>query len=1030
LDLTSVALTPLHIAYLKPSFGINSVFLKLSTQLLQGGVSYSFSLTCSLPAPGIGTTASIVITVNSPPRPGKFVISPNEGTEFHEFFTFACAQWQDDNLPLQYQFGFVTPTGSQITLNSLSEIPYKALQMPAGLKTNGYSLSCSAQIFDSLLANTTTYSSVVVKEQQTTQSSTQLQNYFNQSVNIFASSDVSAIKQATGMASYLLNKVNCSLAPDCSLLNRQACYSTAQTCGSSLSVDYIGAKGDSNEKCYKTLSDIPTTVSDVLKSCEGNGCSGHGTCKYKSLTNNQFIPTCFENDLSCIPICSCDPGYATNAICDISDEQAATKMMYRENLLNGIQTLIGVEDISEQSLSNWMNNVNEATKSAGELSENSILLALRISNNITSLAKDRSLDSSNFVGLLNTLDSVSSAQMIIQSKQNSSSSNSTVVSIQRSLDQFTALLSSSLVKGEEASTLVTSNIRVYASSVPVSGGITDNKNNNTCSTYATIAMPQTNLEKLLKIPPNVILIPTCGSSSSFGYLQIGISSLSSGVYDSSFSSDPVSLSLSSFPCQNAVGCEVKMILQRQHASPSNSFNLSLIEQQKKMTFNTSCSLGDHSTHFYSCPDGKRLNATCRGEETIITTKCPVITVEPSCNLLSGLNVLKNSCQRVAYTDRNITCRCSLLNSITSGRRLTNSSIMAIPEGEIHVSYVSMFGAVTDNFESTVISASHLNSDIVGRGWQAIVIVGTLFVGFAVGMIFSYFADKQNERVNSLEEKLKAKAGKSSQNESQNRFSLSALNSKSRWENVMKKDQMNIIQLAEESLPQILGSKSLFKKVANEMKRHHRWLGVIFHYSVKLSRVLRVASLACNIIIMLFIQSLTYNLTHGDDGTCEALKSEQACLEPASAFATGQSQCYWSPSSPGSSTSSTDGRCKYVEPDSSIEVVLFVAIFSSLISTPFALLADKIIVDILSAPTLDKNDHNNDRKSTVIPAAVPIVPDRLSILYLPPMLSEKSENIVLRKLAKLTKELREYREFIQDPKEKREFESKQIVSLIF
>jgi sugar lactone lactonase YvrE len=1033
LDLTSVALTPLRIAYLKPSTGINSVFLKLSTQLLQGGVSYSFSLTCSLPVPGISTTTSIVINVNSPPRPGKFVISPNEGTEFREFFTFACSQWQDDNLPLQYQFGFVTPTGSQITLNSLSEISYKALQMPAGLKTNGYSLSCSAQIFDSLLANATTYSSVVVKE-QSTQSSKQLQNYFNQSVNIFASSDVSAIKQATGMASYLLNKVNCSLAPDCSLLNRQACYSTAQTCGSCLSVDYIGTKGDSNEKCYKTLSDVPTTVSAVLKSCEGNGCSGHGTCKYKSLTTNQFISTCFENDLSCSPICSCDPGYTTNAICDISDEQAAVKMMYRENLLNGIQTLMGVEDVSDQSLSNWMNNVNEATKSSGELSENGILLALRISNNITSLAKDRSLDSSNFVGLLNTLDSVSSAQMIIQSKQNSSSSNSTIVTIQRSLDQFTALLSSSLVKGEEASTLVTSNIRVYASSVPVSGGITDNSNNNTCSTYATIAMPQTNLEKLLRIKPNVILIPTCGSSSSSGYLQIGISSLSSGVYDSSFNSDPVSLSLSSFPCQNAVGCEVKMILQRQRPS-SHSFNLSLIEQQKKMTFNTSCSLGDHSTHFYSCLDGKRLNATCRGEETIIITKCPVVTVEPSCNILSGLNVLKNSCKRVAYTDRNITCLCSLLSSFSSTRRLTNSSLFTIPEGEIHVSYVSMLGAVTDNFESTVISASHLNSDVVARGWQAIVIVGTLFVGFAVGMIFSYFADKQNERVNSLEEKLKAKAVKSTQNESQNRFNLSALNSKNRRENiktVTKKDQMNIIQLAEESLPQILGSKSLFKKVANEMKRHHRWLGVIFHYSVKLSRVLRVASLACNIIIMLFIQSLTYNLTHGDDGTCEALKSEQTCLEPASAFATGQSQCYWTPSSPGSSTSSTDGHCSYVQPDSSIEVVLFVAIFSSLISTPFALLADKIIVDVLSAPTLDKNDNHkiNDVTEEIVPTAVPIVPDRLSILNLPPMLSEKSENIVLRKLAKMTKELREYREFIQDPKERREFERKSAFISLF
>jgi len=154
-------------------------------------------------------------------------------------------------------------------------------------------------------------------------------------------------------------------------------------------------------------------------------------------------------------------------------------------------------------------------------------------------------------------------------------------------------------------------------------------------------------------------------------------------------------------------------------------------------------------------------------------------------------------------------------------------------------------------------------------------------------------------------------------------------------------------LAEEALPKVLTTKSMLSLVKEELKRHHRWMGVVFHYSDKFPRVYRVMSLATSIVVMLFVQSITYNLTNGDDGTCERLETEVSCLEPSSAYATGESKCYWSVEASGP----VGGQCLYVQPSDSIKVVLFVAVFSAIAGTPLALLADMVITKVLAAPVV-------------------------------------------------------------------------------
>jgi hypothetical protein len=78
----------------------------------------------------------------------------------------------------------------------------------------------------------------------------------------------------------------------------------------------------------------------------------------------------------------------------------------------------------------------------------------------------------------------------------------------------------------------------------------------------------------------------------------------------------------------------------------------------------------------------------------------------------------------------------------------------------------------------------------------------------------------------------------------------------------------------------------------------------------------------------------------------------------------------------SAFSSVDNTCSYIQPNNRIEVVLFVAIFSAMVSTPVALLADWMINNILAAPLIEEGNGASDKKAegnsnllTVSPASI-------------------------------------------------------------
>ena len=69
-----------------------------------------------------------------------------------------------------------------------------------------------------------------------------------------------------------------------------------------------------------------------------------------------------------------------------------------------------------------------------------------------------------------------------------------------------------------------------------------------------------------------------------------------------------------------------------------------------------------------------------------------------------------------------------------------------------------------------------------------------------------------------------------------------------------------------------------------------------------------------------------------------MKTQVSCLQEKSLLDTEQSKCAW-----------RNGSCSFVEPSENFKVVLYVAVFAALISTPIEYVLNKIIRNFLAKP---------------------------------------------------------------------------------
>jgi hypothetical protein len=218
-----------------------------------------------------------------------------------------------------------------------------------------------------------------------------------------------------------------------------------------------------------------------------------------------------------------------------------------------------------------------------------------------------------------------------------------------------------------------------------------------------------------------------------------------------------------------------------------------------------------------------------------------------------------------------------------------------------------------------------------------------------------------------------------------------------------KNSLNVEQrTVEDSLPSIFKRKPMLDRIFDEVKTHHKWFGIKFHFSKQFPRPLRVLSLLSSIIVLLFVQSLTNNLTNPDDGSCETFLTEESCLKPISTFGTGNSKCLWL----------SNMTCTFLKPANSTQIVVFVALLSALIGTPIVILINWIVHNVLCASSDPASlyDHSN-----------------LFTLSSKLKNSKKSFIYALKEMSELSAQILEYRNSLSQS-ERKEFDG--IILIIF
>ena len=101
------------------------------------------------------------VTSNSPPVEGECSVSPISGVALITKFTFTCTNWQDPDLPLQYEFVYLAD-------NNILNVAYKGFKsslttkLPAGEKDNNFTIDFRVRVADILGAYTEVKSPVQV----------------------------------------------------------------------------------------------------------------------------------------------------------------------------------------------------------------------------------------------------------------------------------------------------------------------------------------------------------------------------------------------------------------------------------------------------------------------------------------------------------------------------------------------------------------------------------------------------------------------------------------------------------------------------------------------------------------------------------------------------------------------------------------------------------------------------------------------------------------------------------------------------
>ena len=125
---------------------LSSTTLVTWPRILATGGRYKFVLTAQRQGGDAGYS-EYQVTTNSPPVEGTCDVSPASGVTLTTEFTFTCTDWLDPDLPLQYEFIYLTN-------NDHLNVVYRGVQtskqtnLPAGYEANNFTIDFRVRVID------------------------------------------------------------------------------------------------------------------------------------------------------------------------------------------------------------------------------------------------------------------------------------------------------------------------------------------------------------------------------------------------------------------------------------------------------------------------------------------------------------------------------------------------------------------------------------------------------------------------------------------------------------------------------------------------------------------------------------------------------------------------------------------------------------------------------------------------------------------------------------------------------------------
>jgi hypothetical protein len=911
-----------------------------------------FTLACG------GASNSIVVTTNGAPLPGEFLVRPTVGEELSTLFAFSAVQLTDEQLPLSYQFGYASAESlSNLVIVSLSEKAYASSVLPAGPALQGYNLSCLLSVVDVLGASSS--ETVAVTVRQLSDASQQLQELVQGTAIT-----IDDTKRVISIASTVLNRADCSVAPDCTALHRQPCSKTSGVCGA-CTPGYVGDAGDSNQACvpvsiltYSNISQACVSHADChygqrcdsaervcafpAKSCL-HGCSGHGTCvALEVATGKPTTTTCRLEDTTCEASCSCVKPY-TGRGCELEIDTLRSNRATRSILIQSLQNLTLTEDVNVQSVSDWSANLYSLVLNPFELSASDVQRVVDIANSTLKSALALGVtDTYPMLGILQATDAAASMQ-----RQNYNPNdywdltaesalfyrNNTAEGVITVVTAFADLISASQVAGEVATTYLYDTFRVSAQVQAVVDG----------NLNMSLVLPRTDGERAVGAAASTasILLDPQAALATFATKVVAVQPQAYTTDTTNYLSSPFYLQLTSTEglSTDSVVTRVEFAFQHNEALPQ-------LAHPKATNFTSTCrgDARDEDGYSYTCPgSGVVLHNNCSRGAGTYTQFCPAMV--PGCGRLglesAEISIL-SSCTVTSFNETHTICSCpvnatnaSVRRRLTTSRRLvattetqvldeTGVSNMLATSTYIGLEFADTFNAASKfNSPDSVMIVIYMFSTLWGAG----------ILLLSVCLTRSYVS--KQEKVKQIGNKVAAAA-------EQLKDGIIATQA--------RRCLMDYIHSV---IPSVYDDdKSALGRMLGELRAHHRYLTLFTLTDGQVSmygKTMLVGKLLTVETMQMFVLAVLYDLEGpDDDGSCRTFTTADQCLQRKAILDDSQTYCHWN---------AQTEYCSFAEQEFSIKTFLYIliltSIFTSVISTPLDYLFKISSAPLISEATRDQ-----------------------------------------------------------------------------